>query len=281
MHLTDRQVINMKILLNGVEPEDEDLKRILKSEALNFGYSIFETVKVKNSGFGFLREHLDRLNSSFKLLGIDEKLEFEDIERICRRTVEINEFEDGALKILAAKTGKGIDTVVSLRKADYPEEKYEKGFRLLISEVRRNEKSVMPKVKSSNYLDNIFEKRKAAEKGYDDILFLNTEGKVAETAIANIFFLKDGNLFTPDTDSGILNGIVREKILEIAENTGIKTEEGKFSLEDLKNADEVFLTNSLMGVMPVSEIAGREYGFKDITGIRKKYEEILNEEIQR
>ena len=281
MHLTDRRVINMKILLNGVEPEDEDLKRILKSEALNFGYSIFETVKVKNSGFGFLREHLDRLNSSFKLLGIDEKLEFEDIERICRRTVEINEFEDGALKILAAKTGKGIDTVVSLRKADYPEEKYEKGFRLLISEVRRNEKSVMPKVKSSNYLDNIFEKRKAAEKGYDDILFLNTEGKVAETAIANIFFLKDGNLFTPDTDSGILNGIVREKILEIAENTGIKTEEGKFSLEDLKNADEVFLTNSLMGVMPVSEIAGREYDFKDITGIRKKYEEILNEEIQR
>ena len=281
MHLTDRRVINMKILLNGVEPEDEDLKRILKSEALNFGYSIFETVKVKNSGFGFLREHLDRLNSSFKLLGIDEKLEFEDIERICRRTVEINEFKDGALKILAAKTGKGIDTVVSLRKADYPEEKYEKGFRLLISEVRRNEKSVMPKVKSSNYLDNIFEKRKAAEKGYDDILFLNTEGKVAETAIANIFFLKDGNLFTPDTDSGILNGIVREKILEIAENTGIKTEEGKFSLEDLKNADEVFLTNSLMGVMPVSEIAGREYDFKDITGIRKKYEEILNEEIQR
>lgn len=258
----------MKILLNG-RVEDNS---IYVSEALNFGYSLFETVKVESGKLLFLKEHIERLNKSLDILGLRERVDFVNIEKDANRLLEINSIYEGALKILVAKSQDELIYILSNRMNSYSEDIYRRGFKLKLSKVFRNESSIITKVKSANYLENILERKNAMKVGWDDCLFLNSKERIAETSIANIFFVKEKNIYTPDIEEGILDGILRNIIIEIAKNNGIKVYEGKYSLEELNQADEVFLTNSLMGIMPVSDINGIKFNLEN----NKMTEELMS-----
>ncbi|MCJ7691325.1 MAG: aminotransferase class IV, partial [Clostridiaceae bacterium] len=131
---------------------------------------------------------------------------------------------------------------------------YEQGYSLGLSEVRRNAYSNLTYVKSFNYVENIIEKDKIIKKGYDEALFLNTEGYISEGAVSNIFFVRQGIIYTPKIKCGLLPGIIREFVIKNSLSIGFKIEEGEFTLEKLMGAEGIFITNSIMGIMKVNKI---------------------------
>ena len=133
-------------------------------------------------------------------------------------------------------------------------------WNLMTVSLRRNETSPLCRIKSSNYLECILARKEAKAKGGDEALLLNTLGLVAEGSVGNLFYVKDGILITPDLASGILPGIVRRRVLELADCAGIHIEERNVWPEELLEADEVFLTGSLLRLQSVSHIDNQAAG---------------------
>ncbi len=147
----------------------------------------------------------------------------------------------------------------------YPERFYKNGMRCFISKKYfRNKASPLVYIKSLNYLENLLVRFEAREKGYDESILLNTQGYLACASVSNLFFIKGKTIFTPSIRCGILAGITRKVVFEICKKSGIRIKEGEFFPEDLKGANEIFLTNTLMGVMPVREVKGFFKGKKFI-----------------
>ena len=162
------------------------------------------------------------------------------------------------LKILV--TPKNI--VITERENPYTSDDYNRGMTLRISEVRRNSTSKMTKIKWNGYIENIIEKKEAIKNGYNDALFLNEKGFVTETSCANIFLIKNGVLLTPKIEDGLLGGIIREWIIN-----NFNVIEKSITLDELYDSDEVFITNSLIGVMKVTGINDRVFEQGDLTNM--------------
>ena len=149
---------------------------------------------------------------------------------------------------------------------EYPKAYYKNGIRLIISGTKRNLKeAVNPQIKSLNFLNNIIAKAEAKERGAHEALMLNANGYLTEGTISNIFFISNQILCTPSTNCGILDGITRKIILELAVKNRIKIKEGRFRKEALYNASEAFITNTTMEVMPVSRVDKNKYKVGTIT----------------
>ena len=158
--------------------------------------------------------------------------------------------------------------VFSLRANHYTPEKYEKGFYMDISEVKRNETSPLVYHKTMNYGDCILEKRNAAAAGMDERLFLNTKEQISEGTVSNVFFVRKGVICTPEVSCGLLPGILREYLCESEE-----VKETDIYVRDLKWYQECFVTNSLMGIMPVRQIGGVRFEEDTVTKeLMKKYQ---------
>ena len=126
-------------------------------------------------------------------------------------------------------------------------------------------------IKSTNYIENIIEKNKAKEDGFKDVLFLNENGYLSETSCANIFIVKNDKIYTPKVSCGLLNGIIRMWVVK-----NFPVIETELTLDDLKNADEVFITNSLMGIMQVKKFEDIEYNNNEtIKNVQLAYQEAI------
>jgi branched-subunit amino acid aminotransferase/4-amino-4-deoxychorismate lyase len=142
----------------------------------------------------------------------------------------------------------------------YSEQVYQKGFRTVVSSIRRNSQSPLPRLKSANFLESTLAKREAKKAGVEDALFLNDKGLLAEASTSNIFLVANGVLKTPGLESGILSGITREVILELALQLDIDVVEQDVELEELFQTEEAFITNSMIEVMPLIEVNGKAIG---------------------
>ncbi len=142
----------------------------------------------------------------------------------------------------------------------YSAQTYRKGFKAVLASQRRNSQSSLPRVKSTNYLESLLAKMEAKMAGADEALFLNERGFVAEASACNIFLVMGGVLLTPPLSSGILPGITREVVLELASTLGIPVREQEVGLKDLFKAEEAFLTNSILEIMPLTNVEGRSIG---------------------
>jgi branched-subunit amino acid aminotransferase/4-amino-4-deoxychorismate lyase len=136
----------------------------------------------------------------------------------------------------------------------FPAEKYKQGFRVGIASVRRMGQSVVSSVKSINYLLNVMARMESAAQGLDETVLLNDEGYVAEGGGSNIFFVREGRLVTPKVDSGIIPGVTREVVMELAEELDIKVTEGTVGIGVFRKCEEAFMTNALIEVMPVAAV---------------------------
>jgi 4-amino-4-deoxychorismate lyase len=123
-----------------------------------------------------------------------------------------------------------------------------------VSSFRRNSTSPILGLKSLNYLENIFARREARGLGFDEALFFNERGEITEGSATNIFWLKEGVLFTPSLECGLLSGVVRGIVIEIAGETGIELRERCFNLDSLTSSQGGFFTNSLIGAIPISQV---------------------------
>ncbi len=224
-----------------------------------FGRGVFETILIKDNPI-FLKEHIDRLNKGIKTLNLGDEVLIEDILNLIRKY----SIKNCALKIAVSEK----NIVLEKRENKYKSEDYLKGFSLKISSINRNSKSKLTYIKSINYLENILEREEALKNGYDEVLFLNENGFVTEGSISNIFIVKNRKIFTPSVKSGLLPGIVRKFIID--EYNVIEKE---VLIDDLFNADELFVTNSLLGIMGISNLEDKIFSDNRITlSIREKYE---------
>lgn len=253
----------MKILLNGQVKESHEIEL---DAGYFYGYGAFETILVKNGKGILVQEHINRLNDSLKFLEVQKELTKKNVEY----AIDKLECNNTALKVNVSDK----NVVFSTRELIYTDEQYDKGARLKLSKVLRNPTSPSVNIKSMNYLDNIIELKKAKDEGYQDVLFMNYRNEVCETAIANLFIIKGNKLYTPSLESGLLNGIIRQWVIN-----HYKVFEMKMELKDVLLSDGAFITNSLMGIMKVAGV-GKDV-LKDnplITKIKTDYDKFIKEQ---
>ncbi|MFZ7133532.1 MAG: aminotransferase class IV [Eubacteriales bacterium] len=241
-----------------------------------YGYGIFETIKVMEKKMIFYNEHMHRLKESAGKVHIDWDEENSKIEEECYNVLKKNKLSDGAVRVTIGKSSTGHNLVISCRESSYFPEKYARGFNLTISPYHRNEHALLVSIKSNNYLENLLILEEARRQGFGEAIFFNSKGYLAEGTMSNIFFVEGKCLYTPAEDCGILGGIVRNKIIKILIELKVPFEEGYYTRVKLMRADEVFICNSLMDMMPVNRIDATKYklGNNTLTNqLTRKYKE--------
>ena len=234
-----------------------------------YGHGLFETMRAYGGHVFRLDRHLNRLSHSTEKLGFT--IVGHDLRSAVTGTIQANNLSDARIRITVSigeggmvPNPAGCDEPTVLVMAEqyqpYPPAIYHKGFRAVISPIRRNSQSPLSGLKSTSYLENLLAKQPARAAGADEAILLNEKGFLTEASMSNIFLVADGLLKTPAKDSGILPGITREAILELAPQIGIDTLEQNIEPGELFQADEAFLTNSIMEIMPLTEIDGKAIG---------------------
>lgn len=228
-----------------------NMTMIQRDEAFDFGLGLFETIAIENRHPILVQEHLQRIENSMRELGI-HNADFSSLVNIKAIEKYAQNCPPGRYALKLSVSPRNV--LFSVRASGYTAGDYERGFRLTVSQVLRNETSPLTYHKTMNYGDNMLEKRRTKAAGYDEPLFINTKGFVSEGATTNLFCVKKGQIFTPPLSCGLLNGILRQYVMVLSD-----VKEYRFTLAELLNADEIFVTNSLLGIMPVSSIDGRNF----------------------
>jgi branched-chain amino acid aminotransferase len=230
-----------------------------------YGDGVYETLRAYNGNVFRLDEHVERLFRSASMIGLEISKTTDQIKKAVYETIRVNGHKEAYIRITVSRgTGPvGLDpdlcpkatfVVISNKFKQYPKHYYQKGVKIAIVKTRRNYgKALDPRIKSLNFLNNILAKIEAKKADAYEAIMLNYRGYIAEGTISNIFFVRDSILCTPSPDVGILNGITRRIILDIAKELSIEINEGKFKSGDIYNAHEVFISNTTMEVMPVAE----------------------------
>ncbi len=260
-------IMTPKCYLNNKLISLDDAKISVFDHGFLYGNGLFETMRAYRNYHVFrMRQHLDRLFHSAEIIGLQIKHSTEMIEDAIVETLAANNLAEAGYVRLTISQGVGLagpdpstceePTLLIVVKpfVPYPENLYHTGAHVIVSRMRRNAQSPVPRLKSLNFLENILARAEARDVGAQESIFLDTNGYVAEGSMSNLFFVRSGVLHTPSLECPILPGITRAVVLEIAAENGIPTREGQWILEQLSAADEAFLTNSLMEVMPLTQI---------------------------
>lgn len=264
----------MKIYIDGKYCEQEDAKISVFDHGVLYGDGIFEGIRAYNGRIFRLEDHLQRLDESARAILLKLPLSIKEIEKAIVETVRLNNLKDAYIRLVVTR-GVG-DLGLDMRKcrkgatlfiiADrielYPEEYYEKGLTLVTSSIRQKGlDQVTPGVKSLNYLANILARAEATAAGAQEAILLNATGHVSECSGDNLFYIKGSKIFTPPISAGILAGVTRQVVIELAmEKLGVKVIERNFPRYDLYGADEVFLTGTGAEVIAGVKIDGRVIG---------------------
>lgn len=244
----------MKCLLNGQLLDAATASIAITDRGFTLGDGLFETIRVRHSRVQRLPAHIARLTRGAQLL--DFPLPDQELLEALEMVRTANDLEDGVLRLTLTR-GSGPRGVLppprpepTLLITAAPMAPLPPPARLIIATItRRNEMSPLSMVKSLNYLDNILARQEAATQQADDAVLLNTQGRIAETSIANIFAVIEGRLLTPPVQDGALPGVMRAAML------GQGAQEQPLTSADLAGAEEIFLTSSL-GIRPVRELEG-------------------------
>jgi branched-chain amino acid aminotransferase len=257
---------------------------------LLYGYGLFETMRAYSGRIFRLEKHLARLFRSAKLLGIDLE-SIPDLEKAIYNILQANNLSSARIRLtLSGGEGEPVPDlfiraptvlIVARSYTPYSRQVYEQGFKAIVSRIRRNTQSPASVIKSLNYLDNLLARQEAKLVSADEAILLNEQGFLAEGSMSNIFLVSDNALLTPSEDSGILPGITREVTLELAPSLDIKTMERKIALKELLQADEAFFTNSLIEIMPLTQVDGQNIGSGRAGAVTQRliaaYEELVDE----
>lgn len=231
-------------------------------EGLLYGMGLFETIRLYGGSPRLADLHLSRLADSAGRLGLGIPFKLSEIEEMLYRTAEKNGIEEGGLRLTltAGSAQCRPSLLVQARVQAYGEEMYRDGIRVGFAPFSRNEKSPLVRHKTLNYFENIMARRLASASGWGEALFLNSAGKLAEGSVSNIFLVNRGRVIAPDGNSGLLPGITRRRVINVCVTLEIPLEERVVDPEELYRADECFVTNSLMGVMPVIALESSAVG---------------------
>ena len=269
-----------KINING-DIHDEAFISILDHGFL-FGDSIYEVICTNKGKPCFLDEHLSRLYASASGISLKIPRQPEWIKKEVKKTLNSADNPESYIRIIVTRGEGELDIdpsscfnpniIIFVKNIpQIPEESYEKGISVSLVSIKRNSRdSLNPAVKTGNYLNNILARMEAQKLGASDAIMVNGWGQLTEGTTSNLFFVKDERILTPAKECGILSGITREKIIQLAQENGISLEEGKWPGEELFKAEEIFLTGTVKKIMPVSVLDNQPVGNGKPGAITKK-----------
>lgn len=280
------------VWINGKLVPTEQATVSVFDHGLLYGDGVFEGLRIYGGKVFKLQEHLVRLDESARAICLKLPYSLDEIARATNETVAANGLVDGYIRLVvtrgAGTLGLGPERcedpqviIIAATIALYPAEYYEKGLEIITSSVIRNHPAALsPRIKSLNYLNNILAKIEGQQAGCVEALMLNHKGEVAECTGDNIFLVKHGDLKTPPLDAGILGGVTRDTVIELAIGEGIAVHGNPLTKHDVYIADECFLTGSAAEVIPVVKVDSRVIGNGKPGPITKRLGELFHAKVR-
>ncbi|MFA5339886.1 MAG: branched-chain-amino-acid transaminase [Candidatus Omnitrophota bacterium] len=262
----------LKIYIDGKFHQSEDAKISVFDHGLLYGDGVFEGIRTYDGLIFKMKEHIDRLYQSAHAIMLEIPMSKEEMTEAVKKTLRENELKDSYIRLIVTrgigdlgldprKCAKPTVIIITDKIKLYHQELYDKGLEIVTISTQRNiHESVNPQIKSLNYLNNILAKVEAINAGVEEAVMLNSEGYVAECTGDNIFIVKNGAIFTPPVHSGVLRGITRGAVIDIAHLKEIPIHEEVMTRYDLFNADEMFLTGTAAEIIPVVKMDRRKIG---------------------
>ena len=252
----------------------EKFEPAIPIRSLFYGEGVFETTRWNGKQPLYLKNHLKRLKKGADYLSIPYPGDDNIITQAVDAYKESN-IKDAYLKICLLSEGSSqfFDEPESSSILIYVKENIESKYSvsLCISDYKRNQNSQLLQIKSFNYIESILVKREALKKGYDDAIILNTKDEITETSCNNIFWVRGKSIFTPSPSCGLLPGVTRDIVINMASELGYDVNERKYKLPYLLNCDFAFMTNSLNGILYVNKI-----NYQDFTPMAEDYHKFKN-----
>ena len=261
-----------KVYINGKLFDKSEAKVSVFDHGLLYGDGVFEGIRAYSGRVFRLQQHVDRLYESAKGIHLEIPIARAAMADAIRQTLAANKLSDAYIRVVITRGAGslGLDPrkttdpqiiIITDRISLYPEELYEHGLKIITAATTRNHpNAVNPRIKSLNYLNNILGKIEATQAGCLEALMLNHKGEVAECTGDNVFVVQHGKIHTPSADSGILEGITRAAVIELARAAGYTVIERTMDRLDVFKAEECFLTGTAAELIPVVECDGRIIG---------------------
>ncbi len=261
-----------KVWINGHLYDKQDAKISVYDHGLLYGDGVFEGLRSYDGKVFRLDQHLKRLWNSAKAIALEIPMSADAIGRAIDETLKANGLTNGYIRLIVTRGAGtlGLDPnrtsdpqviIITDYIAVYPEELYQQGLDIITASTLRNHPAALnPRIKSLNYLNNILAKIESLQAGCMEALMLNHKGEVAECTADNIFLMRNGVLLTPPTDAGVLEGITREAVMELARQQGLEVREVPLTRHDVYIADECFLTGTAVEVIAVVKVDSRKIG---------------------
>ncbi len=269
---TSSPSMTLRVYIAGQLYDKENAKVSVYDHGLLYGDGVFEGMRSYQGKVFRLSEHLDRLWNSAKSIWLEIPMSKEAMAQAVYSTLQANHIADGYIRLMVTRGAGtlGLDPnrtsdpqviIITDHIALYPREFYENGLELVTASTIRNHPAALnPRIKSLNYLNNILAKIEGLKAGCVEALMLNHKGEVAECTGDNIFIVLRGELLTPPTDAGILEGITRGAVIELGRAAGLTVRESPITRHDVYVAEECFLTGSAAEVIPVVKVDNRAIG---------------------
>lgn len=265
------------VWVNGeLKPKSQAMVNVY-DHGLLYGDGIFEGIRVYQGRIFLCKQHVERLWRCAAAIRMTIPVSREEMVAIMRKCIEANNLTDGYIRLIVTR---GVGTLgldprrcpvpgiicIADQIALFPPQMYEEGMRVVVANRPKTPIACLdPRIKSLNYLNNILAKCEAIDYGCHEVIMLNLDGDVTEGSGDNIFFIKNGQIFTPPTEVGLLEGITREFVMQrLAPECGYKVVEKSFKLDELLKADEIFLTGSAAEIISVTQVD--QHDGKAITG---------------
>ncbi len=261
-----------QVNINGKLFDRAEAKVSVYDHGLLYGDGVFEGIRIYSGKVFRLHEHIERLYESARSILLEIPWSREKMIEQVLFTVEANKKIDGYIRLVVTRGvgNLGLDPnkcsepqiiIIVDDISLYPQRMYDEGMEIVTSSIIRcHPNSISPRIKSLNYLNNILAKIEANRAGVPEALMLNHLGEVAECTADNVFVVKHGLLRTPPPNAGILQGVTRDTVIELAETAGITVQEIALTRHDVYTADELFLTGTGAEIVPVVKVDGRPIG---------------------
>jgi branched-chain amino acid aminotransferase len=261
--------MNEIVYVNGAFLPVEEAAISVLDYGFLFGYGLYETTRTYSGRCFRLSAHLQRLEKAARALSIPADIT--QFETLMRETVRRNPLGSGRLRLtLTPGPGSAASDIstchnptvlcMHIEYRPHSPEVYARGLSVILSDTRRNSQSILPGMKASAIVESMLAKQQARLSGYDDALLLNDQGRLAEASSSNMFMVSQGILKTPRTGDGLLPGTTRQVVFELAGQLPIECCQCDISPEELAVADELFITNAMIEIMPVTRLDGKAIG---------------------
>ncbi len=251
--------------------KDDELKISVKDHGFLYGVGLFETFRVYNNTPFLFKEHLERLQKGLKIIGINKKTDYPKMLRLLNDLLKANKLDNAYVRITVS---------AGIAPLGLPTEEYkEPAFIWQIKSLEPLEKDILSVknatllktkynslgsnigLKSISFLNNVIAKQEIKHLENTEGIFITNEGYIAEGIVSNIFFVRKKKLYTPSLKLGILNGITREYIIYLCEKNNIIYEEGFYKYKDIYDVDEIFISSSIQGIVPIKRFEKIDYKF--------------------